>query len=142
MTPDKQLVKAINIASRAFLDVKDKTGHPYILHCLAVMQGVEGHDFDVMAAAVLHDLIEDTSWTIDDLIREGFSLNVVDWIDLLTRRPGEEYTEYIKRLSVSKEASKIKIADLRHNMKLERISNLPASLVERYQKAFNFLRNI
>lgn len=93
------LGKAIAIASKAFENKTDKGGSPYILHCLWVMNQVRHLGEKHMIVAVLHDLLEDTDWTAEDLIKQGFSLECVVNISLLTHRPGMSYDDYIQGIS-------------------------------------------
>lgn len=113
------LQRAIEIAVEAHRDQVDKAGAPYVLHPLRLMLRVAGND--AMIAAVLHDVVEDTDWTIDRLRREGFSETVLAAIDCLTRRDGETYEEFIERAAVNPVARRVKLADLEDNMDIRRI---------------------
>lgn len=134
---------AIAITSVAFKDKTDKGGHPYILHCLHVMNKMKYYDdHELMSAAVMHDLIEDTSWTIDQLRSEGFSEKVLTIVDALTHKDGESYQDYITRIKQDPDAVKIKIQDLRHNSDILRIKGVRKKDIERiekYHKAYTFL---
>ena len=92
------LAKAIRIAAEAFENKPDKAGNPYILHCLQVMHGVSYLGKSAMIVGVLHDLLEDTKWTAEDLRKEGFPETVIRNIEILTRTKGENYMGYIKRI--------------------------------------------
>lgn len=116
------LQRAIEIAVEAHRDQVDKAGAPYVLHPLRLMLRVSGND--AMIAAVLHDVVEDTDWTIDRLRREGFSETVLAAIDCLTRRDGETYEEFIERAAVNPVARRVKLADLEDNMDIRRIRML------------------
>ena len=89
------LERAIRIAAEAHAGQTDKAGAPYILHPLRVMMSVEGDDARI--AAVLHDLVEDTPWTFEDLRTEGFSDAVIAALESLTRREGEVYLDFCRR---------------------------------------------
>ena len=128
------LGKAIRIASVAFEGKTDKGGHPYILHCLHVMNEVASLGEEAMIIAVLHDLIEDTDWTKEHLLSEGFSLQVVQMILNLTRATDEEYMTYIKRASMNNVSRMIKMADLRHNSDIMRMKGLRKKDFERLEK--------
>ena len=80
---------------RAHEGQKDKVGQPYFLHPLPVMIAVEGEPAKVVA--ILHDVIEDTAITEDDLRREGFSERVLAALACVTHRKGEPYAEYVVR---------------------------------------------
>ena len=142
------LGRAIAITTAAFEGKTDKAGVPYILHCLHVMNSVHGGE-SLKIAAVLHDLIEDTDWTLDGLRKEGFSDRVVNAVELLTHYPvghplGMTYMAYVKRLASNKDAKKVKMADLRHNSDIHRmkgISEKDFSRLTRYHKAYAYLRD-
>jgi len=136
------LGKAIAIASEAFADKKDKGGQPYILHCLHVMHEVKSFGIEAMIAAVLHDLIEDTEWTAEQLISEGFKEHTVTIIKLLTHADHEPYDDYIERVSLNHIARAIKKADLRHNSDITRMKGLREKdfkRLEKYHRAYAYL---
>jgi len=139
------LDKAIAIAATAFTNVFDKGGTPYIMHCLHVMYKVRHLGVEAMIAAVLHDLIEDTTWTAEKLIETGFNPHTVNIIVLLTHRKGESYDDYIMRISVSPIARAIKMADLRHNSDAHRLKGLRPKdhdRITKYHKAYAFLKAV
>lgn len=138
------LDKAIRIASVAFEDIKDKGGKPYILHCLWVMDRVRHLGYKYMIVAVLHDLLEDTRWTTIDLIQEGFDPELVEAIDVLTKRPKQIYTDYIKLVKSNKFAREVKLRDLEHNSKITRLKGISKKDTQRmvkYNKAYLTLKN-
>jgi (p)ppGpp synthase/HD superfamily hydrolase len=138
------LGKAIAIAAEAFKDKRDKSGNPYILHCLWVMDGVKHLGEDVMIAAILHDLIEDTEWTFAQLTSEGFNDKIIGILHLLTHNKETPYDEYIKAISVSKEATEIKKKDLEHNSNITRLKGLrkkDMDRIEKYHRAYIYLSN-
>lgn len=139
------LGKAIAIASEAFKDRKDKGGAPYILHCIHVMNAVSYLGEDAMIVGILHDLVEDCKdWTFDRLSKEGFGQDIIRMLDAMTHREGEEYMEYIKRVSNFKYTSAVKRADLRHNSDVTRLKGLTKKdfdRLEKYARAYEYLRN-
>src|SRR5262245_66144055 len=114
------LERAIEIAAHAHAGQRDKAGKPYILHPLRVMLAVEGEASRI--AAVLHDVVEDTPVTADDLRREGFSDAIVDAVLALTRRDGETYEAFVERAGQNPIARPVKLADIADNMDLTRIA--------------------
>lgn len=110
-----QLASAIALAATKFEHIKDKQNVPYIMHCLAVMNGVKDLSTRVQAAAVMHDLIEDTDVTEQSLLEAGFHPAIVGLVVMLTHDRDERYEDYIDRISLDYEASRIKMADLTHN---------------------------
>lgn len=134
------LERAIVIASEAHAGQVDKAGAPYILHPLRVMLGVEG--VEARIAAVLHDVVEDTEWTLDGLRAEGFGEAVVAAVDALTRRDGEIYLDFCRRAAENAIARHVKLADVSDNLDPRRLETLPEehrSLAERYRKARDIL---
>ena len=139
----KKLGLAISITAKAFEEVLDKGGNPYILHCLRVMNNVQG-DECVKCASVMHDLIEDTDWTFEQLTALGFSDKTIGLLYLLTHKRETSYDDYIKAISVSKEATEIKKKDLEDNCNLTRIKGLRKKdfdRVEKYHRAYIYLSN-
>jgi (p)ppGpp synthase/HD superfamily hydrolase len=135
------LEQAIEIAVRAHKGQKDKSGQPYILHPLAVMLKCKTEN--EMIVAVLHDVVEDTEITSEALYVEGFSNEIICAIAAITKRPDEEYFDYIKRCKKDRLATIVKLHDLEHNMSDERQGRLPkeksCSLMIRYNKAYRML---
>jgi len=115
------LERAIEIAASAHARQVDKAGEPYILHPLRVMLRVTSSEERI--AAVLHDVVEDTSVSLQSLISEGFSSDVILAIEALTKRPGESRMQAAERAAVNAIARKVKLADNAENMDLSRISN-------------------
>lgn len=135
------LEKAIEIAVNAHRGQTDKAGRPYILHPLHLMQQFE--ELDTMMVAVLHDSVEDSDLTLDDLTVAGFSSDVVGAIDALTHRAGESYDQYLQRVQSHPLATRVKLADLQHNMDIRRMSEMHERDLERlakYHKAWRTLR--
>jgi (p)ppGpp synthase/HD superfamily hydrolase len=118
--------KAIQIAARAHEGQVDKQGLPYILHPLRVMDGVEGLDAKIVA--VLHDVVEDTSVTFDDLEQAGFSREVLAAVRCVTHAEGESYAEYVVRCRDDPIARRVKLADLADNTRLSRTIVRPQAL--------------
>lgn len=126
------LGRAIAIAAQAHQEQRDKAGAPYILHPLRMMAQL--HSEAERIVAVLHDLIEDTDWTPDQLRAEGFSDEVLAAIDCLTKRDDESYEAFIARASHNALARQVKLADLEDNMDLRRIAEVTDQDLERLRK--------
>jgi (p)ppGpp synthase/HD superfamily hydrolase len=113
------LERAIEIAARVHAGQRDKAGEPYILHPLRVMLSLGGaHE---RMAAVLHDTVEDTPLTLEDLAREGFPPEVLEAVDALTKRDGERRPDAAARAVRNLIARAVKLADLKDNMDLSRL---------------------
>lgn len=137
------LNKAIEIANRAHKDQVDKAGAPYILHPLRVMMAQENEIERI--CAVLHDVVEDTEITLDDIREEGFSEEIVGALDCLTKRVGESYDDFIDRILGNETACRVKLSDLCDNMDITRIKNPTVKDTERtkkYQEAANRISDV
>lgn len=146
-----KLALAISITAQAFEKKTDRAGKPYIMHCVRVMNTVKYLGEDAMCAAMMHDLVEDTNekskinYKLLNLINLGFSNDVVTWVDLLTHRDSVDYEHYIKRLSFSKTATKIKLADIKDNSDITRLKGLTKKdfeRMEKYHRSFIYLSKI
>ncbi len=110
--------RAIEIAAASHAGVRDKQGQPYILHPLRVMMDVQGDLARIVA--VLHDVVEDTPVTIENLGAAGFSAEVLAAVELVTHREGQAYSEYVIHCKANDAARQVKLADLRDNSNLNR----------------------
>lgn len=131
------LEKAIALAAKHHEGQTDKAGKPYIFHLLKVMMDVEKNN--EMIVAVLHDILEDTSVTIDDLKNQGFSNQILSSITSLTKLSDESYDNFIDRVCLDPLAAKVKLADLCHNRDIKRLANITDKDVKRlckYDKAY------
>jgi (p)ppGpp synthase/HD superfamily hydrolase len=135
------LEKAIAIAAQAHRGQKRKDGSPYILHPLRMMLRLETEP--ERTVAVLHDVVEDTPWTIDDLRREGFPEDILQALDCVTRRNGESYEAFVDRAALNPVARRVKLADLEDNMNVRELPEVTPKDTERlakYLKAWQRLR--
>ena len=133
--------RAFDIACVAHAGQLDKGGHPAYLHPVAVASRFQ--DEDLVAAALLHDVLEDSDYTPKDLLSLGIPKGVVFNVLTLTRMPGEQYFDYIRRVSQNEQAKQIKLADLEHNSDLSRLQIVTPRDKERtlrYRKAMDILR--
>lgn len=132
--------KALEIATKAHEGQYDKSGVPYIEHPKHVAEGVHG---DISkATAYLHDVIEDTDVTADDLRRVGIPEEVVEAVVVLTHGEHENYYDYIRRVKKNPIAKEVKIADLKHNSDRSRIKTMMPNDVVRLAKYKKALRII
>ena len=135
------LERAIEIAVQAHKGTSDKGGSPYILHPLAVMHNLDTDDEKIVG--VLHDVVEDTQWTFEKLLDEGFSVTVVDALrSVIKQEGGEDYFDFIQRAKKNPLGRKVKIADIQHNMDVTRIkviSDKDATRLNKYKKALVIL---
>ena len=122
MTKMATLEDAVSIAALAHRGQKDKAGSAYLLHPLRMMLRMKSEA--AMMAAVLHDVVEDTDWTLEQLREHGFSDEVLEAIECLTHQEGESYEEFIERVQKNQIARQVKIADLEDNMNIQRIGQM------------------
>jgi (p)ppGpp synthase/HD superfamily hydrolase len=134
------LERAIAIAALAHKGQVDKAGAPYVLHPLRMMLAVKTPEARI--AAVLHDVVEDTAVTLEELKGEGFPASVLEAVDALTKREGEDYEAFIRRVAPNPIAREVKLADLRDNSDLSRIAEpteRDRERIRKYQRAIAYL---
>ena len=132
--------QALAIAKDAHKGQVDKAGVDYIQHPLFVASLVEGEL--AKTVALLHDVVEDSDWTLEDLRKEGLPEEVVQAVGILTKKRNEKYEEYILRVKQNSLARQVKLADLKHNSDLSRLANVTEKKrkrVAKYQKAIEYL---
>lgn len=125
------LEKAIAIASNAHAGQVDKGGKPYILHPVRVMMAQQS--IDAMIVGVLHDVVEDTTISLEELTKLGFSNEVVEAINCLTKK-GKNYDMYLQKVKQNSLAREVKLADLADNMDLSRLPTVTEKDLKRQQK--------
>ena len=127
------LQKAIEIAISAHQTQTDKSGAPYIMHVIRVMNS--GKTEIEKICGVLHDLVEDTPWTFEMLQQEGFSEEIIDVLKLVTKESEEEdYDHFIDRIIQNKTAIAVKLNDLRDNMDITRLPQITEQDLPRLNK--------
>ena len=135
------LERAIEIAVEAHKGQVDKGGSPYILHPLRVMMSVHGELEKIVA--VLHDVVEDSNWTFEALLAEGFSIEVIEALKSVTKSSdNEDYDSFIQRAIGNPIGRKVKIADIRDNLDVTRIPELGEKdllRISKYKKALKRL---
>ena len=135
------LEKARAIAAEAHAGVLDKGGSPYVLHPLRVMLQMETPVGQI--AAVLHDVVEDTAVTLQDLKAAGFPSEVIEAVDALTKRDGERRLDAAARARANPIARAVKLADVADNMNLDRIAQPTEKdfgRLREYQQVLEYLR--
>lgn len=135
--------KAMMIAFQAHKNQTDKSGMPYIYHPIHLAEQMQ--DEDTTIVALLHDVIEDTDWTFDELTEQGFNANVIEAIKLMTHAEGVSYMDYVAQIKTNPIARAVKLADLRHNSDLTRLNEVnekALARVEKYKKAIALLEEV
>ncbi|MFL0797999.1 MAG: GTP pyrophosphokinase [Cellvibrionaceae bacterium] len=134
------LEKAISIAVTAHNGQYDKAGEPYVLHPLRLM--FKFQDKNEMIVAVLHDVIEDSQVSLDDLKDHGFSKIIIDAVECLSRHINESYEDFIVRVYGNPLAKKVKVEDIKDNLSVYRLREITKKdlvRIEKYHDALRFL---
>ncbi len=132
--------KALKLCFEAHKDQKDKSGLPYIFHPFHLAEQMETEETTVVA--LLHDVIEDTDYTIEDLTEMGFDKAITDALSLLTHDNKTDYMDYVAKIKENPIAKAVKLADLNHNSDLSRLDVVDEKALDRrekYQKAIRLL---
>lgn len=126
------LEDAIALAATAHQGQTDKAGAPYIFHLLRVMQAQESRSAQIVG--VLHDLVEDTSYTLDDLRDRGYPAEVLAALQSVTKRDGEDYAAFAARAGENPIGRRVKLADLEDNMDTSRLPEMTEADAMRLKK--------
>ena len=119
----------------------DKAGMPYAGHVMRVMQA--GRTIDEKIVGMLHDLVEDTDWTFEALLAEGFPTHIIDALRCVTKLSDDEpYDAFIQRVKTNPLAVAVKINDLTDNMDIRRLSDITENDVQRLRKYLKAYRNL
>ncbi|MBQ2798683.1 MAG: HD domain-containing protein [Ruminiclostridium sp.] len=133
--------KALKLCFEAHKDQTDKSGMPYVFHPFHLAESMT--DEYTTTAALLHDVVEDTDYTLSDLKDMGFPEKVTDALALLTHDKSVPYMEYVEKIKQNPVARAVKLADLTHNSDLSRLDTVDEKAlrrVEKYKKAMEILK--
>ncbi|MBQ5659061.1 MAG: GTP pyrophosphokinase [Peptococcaceae bacterium] len=133
-------IQAFMVARDAHKDQVDKAGKSYLNHPTFVA-GMMDTD-EEKAVAWLHDVVEDTEWTLERLTANGFPPQVVEAVGVLTHDANVSYGDYIARIKENPLARKVKIADLKHNLDLTRLPEVTEKDIERCRKYLDALQQL
>ncbi len=147
------LERAITIAVTAHEGQTQRNGDPYILHPMRVMLSLSqgpgapaGDELEKLRiVAILHDVVEDTSWTFEQLREEGFAEDVLTAIASVTKRDGEDYADFVERSAADPLGRQVKLADLEDNLDVRRLptwKDKDGQRVEKYLKAWRRLKGL
>ncbi|MBQ2943337.1 MAG: bifunctional (p)ppGpp synthetase/guanosine-3',5'-bis(diphosphate) 3'-pyrophosphohydrolase [Ruminococcus sp.] len=132
--------KALKLCFEAHKEQVDKSGMPYVFHPFHLAEQMKTEESTIVA--LLHDLVEDTEYTINDLTSMGFGKDITNAIALLTHADGVEYMDYVCAIKENSIAKAVKLADLKHNSDLSRLDDINEKALQRkekYQKAIALL---
>ena len=124
--------KAMKLAYEAHQGQIDKNGIPYIFHPIHLAEQMA--DENTTVCALLHDVVEDTPYTLADLRAMGFPPEVIDALTLLTHDKNVPYMDYVRKIKTNRIASAVKLADLRHNSDLSRLDTVDDDTLKRVKK--------
>ena len=133
--------KALCLCFEAHRDQKDKSGMPYVFHPFHLAEQMDDEISTV--CALLHDVVEDTEYTLDDLRNMGFPEEVIQVLSLLTHDESVPYMDYVMEISKNEIAKKVKLCDLAHNSDMTRLDTVDEraiSRAEKYKKAILLLK--
>jgi (p)ppGpp synthase/HD superfamily hydrolase len=133
---------ADRLAAQAHAGQVDQAGRPYIDHVRAVRDLLAGHGEAAQMAGVLHDVLEDTALTAEELRRRGCPERVVAAVESVTRREGEAYLDMVRRAAADPLGRLVKLADNAHNSDETRLAALPAAQARRLRTKYAAAREV
>ena len=134
--------KALRLCFEAHKVQVDKSGLPYVFHPFHLAEQMT--DEETTIVALLHDVVEDSEYTIDNLRDMGFTEAIISAIDMMTHDPEIPYMEYVAQIKKNPIAKAVKLADLRHNSdlsRLDRITSRDKARAKKYKKAIDLLES-
>lgn len=134
--------KAMKLCFKAHKDQVDKSGMPYVFHPFHVAEQMT--DEVTTIVALLHDVVEDTDYTLEDIAAEGFGKDILEAVALMTHEDDVPYLDYVAKLKDNPIARAVKLADLAHNSDLSRIGEIDEETkrrLEKYKKAKDILES-
>ena len=130
--------KAMKICFEAHKNQVDKTGIPYVFHPFHLAEQMDDELSTI--CALLHDVVEDTEMTLEDISNLGFGDDVCRVLSLLTHKDDVPYMDYVREIAKNPTATKVKIADLKHNSDLTRLDVIDEWAIKRKEKYSEALR--
>lgn len=124
--------KALRLSFEAHKDQLDKSGMPYVYHPFHLAEQMDSEE--TVIVALLHDVVEDTDYSIQDIAAMGFSKAVIDALTLMTHDKAVPYPEYVAKIKTNPIATAVKLADLRHNSDLSRLETVDDAALRRVQE--------
>lgn len=132
--------QALKLSFEAHKNQLDKSGIPYVYHPFHLAEQMETED--TIIVALLHDVVEDTDYTLEDIRGMGFPDQVIDALALMTHNKSIPYMDYVAKIKSNPIAKAVKLADLKHNSDLSRLDVVDEKArkrVEKYANAIKFL---
>ncbi len=135
--------KALKLSFEAHKEQTDKSGMPYVYHPFHIAEQMDTEE--TVIVALLHDVVEDTDYTLQDIADMGFSQAVIDALSLMTHDKTVPYLDYVAKIKENPIATTVKLADLRHNSDVSRLDIVDDKAIQRiqkYEKAMALLRDL
>ena len=129
-TPKTKMV--LKLCFEAHKEQVDKSGMPYVFHPFHLAEQMNTEETTIVA--LLHDLVEDTDYTIEDLVDMGFDKSITDAIALMTHADNVAYMDYVRAIKDNPIAKTVKLADLKHNSDLTRLETVDEKALSRREK--------
>ncbi len=123
---------ALKLCFEAHKEQNDKSGMPYVFHPFHLAEQMDTEETTVVA--LLHDVVEDTNYTVADLTEMGFGKQITDAITLMTHAEDVDYMDYIRNIKGNPIAKAVKLADLKHNSDLTRLDTIDEKALSRREK--------
>ena len=123
---------ALKLCFEAHKEQVDKSGMPYVFHPFHLAEQMNTEETTIVA--LLHDLVEDTDYTIEALVDMGFDKSITDAIALMTHADNVAYMEYVRAIKYNPIAKTVKLADLKHNSDLTRLETVDEKALSRREK--------
>ena len=130
--------KAMRLSFEAHKDQVDKSGMPYVYHPFHLAEQMETED--TVIVALLHDVVEDTDYTLEDIRAMGFPERVIEALALMTHEKSVPYMDYVAKIKNNPIAKAVKLADLKHNSDLSRLDVVDGKVRERAEKYANAIK--
>ena len=130
--------KALKLCFEAHKDQVDKSGLPYVFHPFHLAEQMQ--DENTTIVALLHDVVEDTDYTLDDLRAMGFGDEVMETLSYMAHDPAVPYMEYVAKIRENDIARRVKLADLRHNSDITRLDTVDRKALDRVEKYAQAIR--
>ena len=123
---------ALKLCFAAHKEQTDKSGMPYVFHPFHLAEQMQTEE--TVIVALLHDVVEDTNYTLEDLTALGFAPAIIEALALLTHDENVPYMDYVRAIKENPLAKAVKLADLRHNSDLSRLDTVDEKALARREK--------
>ena len=127
-------IKAMRLCYEAHKGQFDKGGVPYVFHPYHIAEQME--DEEAVCVALLHDVVEDTAYTIEDISAQGFSETIVEAVKCLTKEKGSDYMHYIDNVKKNELAKRVKLEDIKHNSDEQRLRYIDREKADRLTRKY------